>query len=562
MLDQPPLQARSPPSGVNISLIGSKLNEKQEQVVTSFLSSPRGSLHVVQGPPGCGKSTLVVSLIRNFLANRPEGSKEKIMVCAPTNKAIAVLADRTLSEICTLVGKEPIFNITVIGDDEKLTDGFGANSHLRPYCLYKIFEVIKSDFSKALDSCDPDPKVKSIGTCITLAAMARRTQTRLKNRLKMFPESIFTAVESLCDKLESYNSPARVTRKELSEAANAVLQSFDKGIPKEKRMHISDELVSSSDVIFSTLCSAGSPILRFNATIDALLVDEAAAATEPSLYIPMMLEPKRMLIVGDPKQLPAVVTSKLANKLGLSESLHERLMNRCGCKHTLLEEQYRMHSEIAVFPSDQFYAGKILNGVNVTNADYGTNGNIIEGGKRKPFLFCKIVGNTKQLLDKELENIDEAKAVVTIVEHLSRQGCANWNSVRRLRVISFYRAQVALIGKLLSDRGIKNFFVATVDPSQGCEADVVIVSFVKGCRSAGFLKDDHRINVALTRAEHQLICVGNVDGLLELEDNDAKTLRLLAEEAQDRRGVVQKRLPAVPTRPNNAEGALRLCCPA
>ena len=69
--------------------------------------------------------------------------------------------------------------------------------------------------------------------------------------------------------------------------------------------------------------------------------------------------------------------------------------------------------------------------------------------------------------------------------------------------------------------------VATVDSSQGCEADVVIVSFVRsssrrGIRgAAGFLADDRRINVALTRARHQLICVGDASGTLGERGSEA-----------------------------------------
>jgi len=79
--------------------------------------------------------------------------------------------------------------------------------------------------------------------------------------------------------------------------------------------------------------------------------------------------------------------------------------------------------------------------------------------------------------------------------------------------------------------------VATVDSSQGCEADVVIISFVrssskKGRHAAGFLCDDRRVNVALTRARHQLICVG--DALDTLSKQGSATLKHLVSDAQNR----------------------------
>lgn len=95
---------------------------------------------------------------------------------------------------------------------------------------------------------------------------------------------------------------------------------------------------------------------------------------------------------------------------------------------------------------------------------------------------------------------------------------------------------------MLKEQKLDSVEVSTVDASQGCEADVVILSFVRGSTArAGFLKEDRRINVALTRAKHQLICIGNVHGLQELEGTEARTLRLLSEGAQER-GLVRSRL--------------------
>ena len=77
---------------------------------------------------------------------------------------------------------------------------------------------------------------------------------------------------------------------------------------------------------------------------------------------------------------------------------------------------------------------------------------------------------------------------------------------------------------------------------QGCEADSVIVSFVrssskkKGVRAAaGFLADDRRINVALTRARHQLVCVGDANGTLSQQGSS--TLKNLVSDAK-RRGTL------------------------
>jgi len=101
-------------------------------------------------------------------------------------------------------------------------------------------------------------------------------------------------------------------------------------------------------------------------------------------------------------------------------------------------------------------------------------------------------------------------AVVSLVEQLRKKalkmGDTNWYHVDRLRIITFYQSQVALIENLLRSRGFKNIVVATVDSSQGSEAEIVIVSFVrsKGSKSngVGFLSDNRRLNVAMTRGKN------------------------------------------------------------
>lgn len=58
--------------------------------------------------------------------------------------------------------------------------------------------------------------------------------------------------------------------------------------------------------------------------------------------------------------------SRHAANMGLSTSMHERLMNQCGMKdYVMLDHQYRMKEEISHFPCNQFYSGKIMNGKNV-----------------------------------------------------------------------------------------------------------------------------------------------------------------------------------------------------
>lgn len=148
----------------------------------------------------------------------------------------------------------------------------------------------------------------------------------------------------------------------------------------------------------------------------------------------------------------------------------------------------------------------------------------------KPFVFYQIKGSERQYDSGSYCNCEEAQAVVELVKTLraaanNRKGCSSdsmpWYSHDKIRVITFYQAQVSLIQMLLNKNGLGRVLVATVDSCQGCEADVVILSFVRSNdkrgsakHTLGFLCDDRRLNVALTRARYQLLCVGNATGTL------------------------------------------------
>lgn len=58
----------------------------------------------------------------------------------------------------------------------------------------------------------------------------------------------------------------------------------------------------------------------------------------------------RVVLVGDPCQLPPTVLSRAAEASLLAQSLFER-MARAGWPVQLLREQYRSHPDISAFPS-------------------------------------------------------------------------------------------------------------------------------------------------------------------------------------------------------------------
>ena len=148
------------------------------------------------------------------------------------------------------------------------------------------------------------------------------------------------------------------------------------------------------------------------------------------------------------------------------------------------------------------------------------------------------------------QNVREAETIVALLMDLRRKsnrlhGNELWFSIRRIRVITFYRAQVELISILLRTYGLHQIEISSVDSSQGSEADLIIVSFVRtgGINGVGFLSDVRRLNVALTRAKYKLICVGNSTSLLQGDGINTTTIKSLIQNAIDREVVVSTYAP-------------------
>jgi senataxin len=308
------------------------------------------------------------------------------------------------------------------------------------------------------------------------------------------------------------------------------------------------DLLGSADVVFSTLVASGSMPISRMASVSALIVDEASACTEPEILIPLQKNPSRLLLVGDPKQLPAVITSPLASEYGLARSLQDRLMFNMKFDFILLNEQYRMRPEISKWPLNNFYDDEVQDGENVKDSIYKSDVSLLDGN---PYSWVQVSAEEKK--DKGLStfNEGEAEAVISLLlEMKQRYKLTNaWFYADRLRVITFYHAQVNHINRLLRRYHLEDVTVSTVDASQGCEADIVVLSFVRGSSGhMGFLKDNRRLNVGLTRARFQLVCVGNLGAISYLDETGGHIpLVDLATDALSRVRVYKR--PALPPPP-------------
>merc|ERR1719326_2126928 len=102
-------------------------------------------------------------------------------------------------------------------------------------------------------------------------------------------------------------------------------------------------------------------------------------------------------------------------------------------------------------------------------------------------------------------NTAEVTACVRVCARLREQVPAR----ATIALLTFYRGQLdALMRAVPSNLDVE---VLTVDACQGSEFDYVVLSTVRANREQrlGFVKDQQRINVAMSRARLKLLVVGH-----------------------------------------------------
>jgi superfamily I DNA and/or RNA helicase len=236
----------------------------------------------------------------------------------------------------------------------------------------------------------------------------------------------------------------------------------------------------------------GTPVAIVDQTFDynhfdVLVIDEAAQCLEPLAWAIFPFGQK-IVLAGDPFQLPPTILSQEASQLGLNISILERCL-QANYDVNFLPIQYRMPKNIADFSSQYFYEGRLES---------------FKASLDSAILFYDTAGagydEEQGDLGGSLKNEGEAEAITKIIEQEKLD-------INVTTVLSPYSGQVAL----LRDKLDSKIRVSTIDSYQGQEQEIIIISLVRSNadQEIGFLKDYRRMNVAMTRAKSRLIIIGD-----------------------------------------------------
>lgn len=447
------------------SLLG-KLNDLQRKAVRCAANAK--DLAVVHGPPGTGKTHTIVAYI---LAEVARGNR--VLVVAPSNVAVDNIAERLAkSEI-------PVKFVRA-----------GHPARILPSVIEHSLDslVLKTDE----------------------AALARDIRTEL-------------------DDLESKirKTKERGSRK----ALRSEQRELRKDLRKRERLAVK-RLLTQMSVVLSTISGAGARVLDIAENVmrfDVVVIDEAAQALEAACWVPI-LRAKKAVLAGDPYQLAGTVKSVEAESRGLKTSILDRVFSTPGLQLavTMLCTQYRMNNVISSWSSQEFYSGNLvadssvashrLGEMDTCKDDVDDDQNLVH-----PFILIDTAGGDceEDDLSEEISqdaslvsnknvvasrsNKGEAEIICRIVDQFISYGVPK----KGIAVISPYSGQVEVLRSLLWPTHGRTLEVATIDSFQGREKEVVCMSLVRSNErgNVGFLSDDRRLNVAITRARRCVLIV-------------------------------------------------------
>ena len=312
--------------------------------------------------------------------------------------------------------------------------------------------------------------------------------------------------------------------------------------------------LADARIVVATTSTMNSNAALFNIKqFDLAIIDEASQILEPNIIGLLMVRHaerraiKRFILIGDHKQLPAVVQQqdtleaeetnnslKDIHLLSCANSLFERLIltERAAGRTEFvgtLHKQGRMHPDIADFANRKFYAREQLECVplahqleqtlNYNEASEDETDDVLKA-HRMIFIPSK---PCRQLNISEKVNTEEARIITDLLRRLYRQLGNNFDPQKSVGVIVPYRNQIAMIRKEIEKLGIpelEEISIDTVERYQGSQRDIILYSFTIQSRyqldfltANTFYEDgqtiDRKLNVAITRVRKQLILTGN-----------------------------------------------------
>ena len=416
------------------------LNESQNKAVQSVLQSQ--DVSIIHGPPGTGKTTTIVAAIQQ-LAKK----ESTILVTAPSNAAADLLTEKIAEKELNVIRVGNLSRIDESILEHTLEEMIGAHARAKDIQKFK---------RQAREYRDMAAKYK-----------------------------------------RSFGREEREQRNMLYKEAKSLMRESG-----DIESFIIEDLLDKADVVVATLVGANNRNLK-DRKFKTVIIDEAAQGLEGACWIPIM-KAEKVVLTGDPHQLPPTVKSQEAKKLGYDTTLIEKCIQRLP-EVNLLNVQYRMNAHIMHYSNLQFYANELI-------AHDSVKDHLLEIEDNFPIEFIDTAGcSFDEELNEESRSFHNTGERDILQKHLDQLLLET--QVDTVGVISPYKQQVRQLEEQLGEEFLSSYPVTvnTIDSFQGQERDVIYISMVRSNDKPeiGFLNDYRRMNVAMTRAKKKLVIIGD-----------------------------------------------------
>lgn len=555
------------------SYFNENLDENQQEAVRKALSLESDcEILLIQGPPGTGKTTTITEILKQY---QKRHRHHKILITSQSNQAV----DNVLEKICISKnnpnGEDKIFRIG--NDKSKMSDI--AKQYTPKKVLDKILKENKERIKRKLES--------KTATAEVSLQKNRGFQSGDEESLLDINDRADTAESTILTKeTTQIESKLQALQKgfleKLPTLSSQLANRADKNTQRGKRdLEIFTLFTKDIRLFFGTLLGISSWKDFRDVVFDVAIVDEAGRATLSELLVPC-IKAKRMILVGDHKQLAPVVDNDViaklnvdsekgrafnANKKDVTTSLFERLFERIerdrdeceylyNFRHTLTYN-YRAHKSICDLYSKAFYKRALTTKPEISALKehnikaFRANAVWLDTGKRSDKIdkqqgTGKVNGCNAAIIYHTLKTLKEKEKI------LENEAITDIGIITPYKVqAENLKAKLQGILKEYKDSNI-NIDIGTVDSFQGSDRDIIIYDCVRSSAMKNtkqtqqkrqgskidFIADEKRLNVSLSRAKKLLLIVGDREYLRTASVGEGENpFSAIIEEFDDRQNM-------------------------
>lgn len=396
---------------------------------------------------------------------------------------------------------------------------------LNCYALEKGYDQLKKLANSTPSQEDLDWVEKLRNKCI---------EQMVPNPTDSFDNQLFTILKDYIDTTIVPNIRERIRQTDLQKLI--VLNSYKEnvGFKSIRNAMLRYAMTYAATVQQSKSESFVRLLGKKNFEFDYVIIDEAARANPLDLFIPITLARKKVILVGDHKQLPQLVDQDILEQMESSNDSRERFEELKGfmekslfeslwdylkterndgiVRTVTLDTQYRMPQKLSDFVSRNFYGDEthIQTGKNPNDCIHHVSRYTKKNGDCKCAVWENIDSKESGKISKT--NEAEAELIIKRIKEIIKE------TDETIGVIASYSAQTRLIDKIAkSDAELKkkidnkHLEIGSIDAFQGRQFDIVFFSVVRSNdrNNFGFLKSENRLNVAFSRQKKLLVIVGN-----------------------------------------------------